>query len=207
MSKNAPHIYLDWNATAPPLESALEAMLAAARDAWGNPASVHAHGRAARASVEAAREAVAKLAGADPRDVVLTSGGTEANNLALRSLSRGSRGPDPARRVDEAGRPLDLPVLLTSRLEHPSVARVAEALEREGAARVRWLRVAGDGRLDLADLERALEEELRPALLALQSVNAETGVVQPVAEAAALARARGARVHVDAVQEWGKLAP
>src|SRR5262249_29158930 len=116
-------VYLDWNATTPPLPAVIEAMAAAAREAWGNPSSVHAFGRAARARVEDAREAVAKLAKSDPRDVVLTSGGTEANNLALRgAFARGAPG-----------------VLVTSRLEHPSVARVAEALEQEGRARVRWL--------------------------------------------------------------------
>src|SRR5436305_14257185 len=78
-------VYLDWNATTPPLASVLDAMRDAAREAWGNPASIHAHGRAARAHVEDARAAVAELAECDARDVVLTSGGTEANNLALRS--------------------------------------------------------------------------------------------------------------------------
>src|SRR5580658_4463955 len=128
-------VYLDWNATTPPLMAVVEAMVEAARDAWGNPSSVHAFGRAARRRVEDAREAVAALAQCDPRDVTLTSGGTEANNLALRSAF-GQR----------AG------ILVTSRLEHPSVTRVAEALEREGRARVRWLRVRGDGSLDLEDL-------------------------------------------------------
>src|SRR5215469_11580755 len=135
----ATRVYLDWNATTPPLPAVVEAMGAAARETWGNPSSVHAFGRAARARVEDAREAVAKLAKSDPRDVVLTSGGTEANNLALRSAFAGSSG-----------------VLVTSRLEHPSVAKVAEALEREGRARVRWLRVLPQGTIDLEDLERAL---------------------------------------------------
>src|ERR1700737_4073373 len=84
-------VYLDWNATTPPLREVVEAMAAAAREAWGNPGSVHAFGRAARARVEEAREAVAQLARCDARDVVLTSGGTEANNLALRSAFTGRR--------------------------------------------------------------------------------------------------------------------
>jgi cysteine desulfurase len=179
-------VYLDWNATTPPLPEAIEAMAVAAREAWGNPSSVHAFGRRARACVEDAREAVAALARCDPRDVVLTSGGTEANNLAVRSAFAAERG-----------------VLVTSRLEHPSVARVAEALEREGRARVRWLAVLPGGTIDLDDLARALSEgDVR--LLALQAVNAETGVVQPVREAAAMARRAGARVHVDAVQAFGR---
>jgi cysteine desulfurase len=179
--------YLDWNATTPPLDAVVEAMALAARRAWANPASIHADGRAARAFVEEAREAVASLAGVDARDVVLTSGGTEANNLALRSAF-----------AQEGG------VLVTSRLEHPSITRVAEAMEREGRARVRWLAVLEDGRVDLGDVERALAEP-DVVLLAIQAVNHETGVLQPVREAIALARARGVRVHVDAVQAFGKV--
>ncbi|HEX3346243.1 MAG TPA: cysteine desulfurase family protein [Polyangiaceae bacterium] len=179
-------VYLDWNATTPPLPEVVQAMADAAREAWGNPSSVHAFGRAARARVEDAREAVARLAGSDPRDVVLTSGGTEANNLALRSA------------FAEAGG-----VLVTSRLEHPSVAKVAEALEREGKTRVRWLRVLPGGAVDVEDLARALAEgDVR--LVALQAVNAETGVLQPVREAIAMAHRAGARVHVDTVQSFGR---
>ncbi len=185
-------LYLDWNATAPPLEAALAAMHDAARDAWGNPASVHAHGRAARARVEDAREAVGALAGADPRDVLFTSGGTEANNIALRSAFAGKRAADGA-------------VLVTSRLEHPSVTRVAEALEAEGAAQVRWVAVMGNGQIDLADLERALAAG-GAVLVAVQAVSSETGVIQPIAEVLAMARSRNVRVHVDAVQAWGKIA-
>ena len=188
-------VYLDWNATAPPLAECIEAMAACAKEAWGNPASIHAHGRSARARVEGAREAVAELAGVDPRDVVLTSGGTEANNLALRSAFA-----DPAKRPG---------ALLASRLEHPSVARVAEAIAREGGARLRTVAVRADGTIDLQDLARACEEEAGGVLLALQAVNHETGVIQPVDEAIAIVRARArgtALVHVDAVQAFGRLA-
>jgi cysteine desulfurase len=180
-------VYLDWNATTPPLPEVIAAMAAAASETWGNPASVHVVGRAARARVEEAREAVARLAHSDPRDVVLTSGGTEANNLALRSAFAQHKG-----------------VLVTSRLEHPSVARVAEALEQEGRARVRWVRARPDGLVDLDDLERACAEpEVR--LVAIQAVNPETGVVQPVRQAIALAKRAQAWVHVDAVQAFGRL--
>jgi cysteine desulfurase len=180
------HVYLDWNATTPPLPEVVAATAAAAREAWGNPSSVHATGRKARACVEDAREAVARLAGCDPRDVVFTSGGTEANNLAVRSAFTQAGG-----------------LLVTSRLEHPSVTRVAEALEREERARVRWVRVLPAGTLDLEDLERALSEgDIR--LVAVQAVNSETGVVQPVAEVVAAAGRAGVRVHVDAVQAFGR---
>jgi len=195
------NVYLDWNATAPPLEASLAAMREAEREAWANPSSVHAHGRAARARVEGARAAVAELSGADPRDVLLTSGGTEANNLAIRSAFAG--------RTDEAR------VLVTSRLEHPSVLRVAEALEREGLARVVWVRPLEDGRLDLEDLERALASGPGgpagippggPRLVTVQAVNPETGVIQAVGEVARLAHRHGALCHVDAVQAWGRVA-
>ncbi len=181
-------VYLDWNATTPPAPGVIDAMTAAAADAWANPASVHAFGRAARAVVEEAREAVARIGSCDPRDVVFTSGGTEANNLALRSAFAGERG-----------------VLVTSRLEHPSVARVAEALEREGKAQVYWARALPDGRVDVEDVARALARG-GVRLVAVQAVSSETGVVQPVGEILEAAKRAGARVHVDAVQAFGRMA-
>jgi cysteine desulfurase len=183
-----PRAYLDWNATTPPLPEVILAMQQAGADAWGNPSSVHAFGRRARALVEGARDAVARLGRCDPHDVVLTSGGTEANNLALRSAFAGG-----GRRV-----------LVTSRLEHPSVARVAEALEREGAAEVRWVRVLARGTIDLAHLEEVCAPgDVR--MIAVQAVNSETGVLQPVREVIALAKRAGALVHVDAVQAFGRI--
>jgi cysteine desulfurase len=196
-------VYLDWNATAPPLPAVLDAMRDAARDQWANPSSVHTEGRAARASVEEARAAVAALAACDVRDVLLTSGGTEANNLAIRSFFEDAPG-----------------TLLTSRLEHPSVTRVAEVLARRAAsateagaagAHVSWVPARDDGRIDLDALSRALAAcgEAR-VLIALQAVNHETGVIQPVDDVIALARARThaeTRVHVDAVQAWGRIEP
>ena len=124
-------IYLDWNSTTPPHPDVLRAMEAARELAWGNPASVHGAGRRARAALDDARASVAAVLGRDPRDVIFTSGGTEANNLAL-SAAR---------------------VLVTSRLEHPSVTRVAEERERSGAD-VRWLAVPPEGRIDPADVQR-----------------------------------------------------
>lgn len=186
-------VYLDWNATTPPLPEVVAAMTAAAGEAWGNPSSVHGHGRAARSRVEGAREAVAALAQVDLRDVFLVSGGTEANNIALRSafpLTVAGAAP---------------PWLVTSRLEHPSVTRVAEELVREGRARVRWLAVNADGTVDVADLRRALGEG-GVRLVAMQALNHETGVLQPTGDAARLARDHGALLHIDAVQAWGKVA-
>jgi cysteine desulfurase len=185
-------VYLDWNATTPPLAEAIDAMTLAARTAWANPSSVHGDGRHARTYVEDARSELAELTGYEARDVVLTSGGTEANNLALRSAFAGTK----------AGSKVG--TLVVARVEHPSVVRVAEALEREGLAKVRPLKVDAGGVISLADLEAALAEG-HVRLVAIQAVNQETGAIQPVAEAIALAHVRGVPVHVDAVQAYGRI--
>ena len=179
--------YLDWNATAPPLEAALVAMHEAGRIAWANPASVHGDGRRARRLVEEARAEVAALTGDNPRDVVLTSGGTEANNLAIRSAFSDVRG-----------------VLVLSRAEHPSVLRVAEALEREGVATLRWVPTGPGAVVAMEALERALAPG-DVALVALQAVNQETGALQPIADAIAACHSRNVRIHVDAVQAYGRV--
>ncbi len=175
-------IYLDWNATTPPLPEVLEAMHEAGLSAWGNPSSPHAEGREARAVVESAREAIAELCGVGARDVILTGGATEANNLALR----------------------DAPALVTSRLEHPSVVRVAEALEAQGRT-VRWLPVSASGEVSAADVRDALAGLAPGFVVALMAANHETGVVQPAAAVADAVQERGGRLHVDAVQAVGKL--
>jgi cysteine desulfurase len=186
-------VYLDWNATTPPHADVLGAMAAAAERAWANPSSLHAWGRAAKAAVEEARESVAELVGYAPRDVVLTSGGTEANNLALcRPFTNGTGG-------------LRHGSLITSRLEHPSVTSVAEALAHAGVTVV-WLPVPLSGRIDPEEIDRALEQKLpRPILLAVQAVNHETGVVQSIAAIVDIARRREVELHVDAVQAVGRL--
>jgi cysteine desulfurase len=178
----ATYVYLDWNATTPPLEAVVAVMAETARQAWGNPASVHGSGRRARDVVETAREEVALLVGASPRDVIFTSGGTEANNLALHRA----------------------PALVTSWLEHPSVTRVAEALEGEGRP-VRWLPIPPSGCLSPDALAEALVGLPEGALVAVAAANHETGVIQPLEALAEVARRAGARLHVDAVQAVGKL--
>jgi len=172
-----PPIYLDWNATTPPSQAVLQAMRDAA-GVWANPASVHALGRAARAVVEGARECLAEVLRVHPRDVVFTSGGTEANNLALHAA----------------------PLLVTSRLEHPSVVRLAEAL----GTSTRWLPVHPDGRVVPADVAGALQDAPPGTWVSVAAVNHETGVIQPIRELAELVHRRGARLHVDAVQALGK---
>jgi cysteine desulfurase len=140
-------IYLDHNATTPLRAEVLEAMTAALRDLPGNPSSVHAPGRAARAALEQARAEVAALIGAEAEEIVFTSGGTEGNDLAIRGLLRGRRERDPRA---GAGRHA-----ISTALEHPSVlgALAAEDLERA------WLPVSTDGEITAASLAAALRAE------------------------------------------------
>ncbi len=188
-------IYLDHNATTPPHPEVLEAMHEAARFAWANPSSVHRLGQRARAQLDRARQAVAALVGFHPRDVVLTSGGTEANNLALRH-------PFRSRVADEA--------LVLSRIEHPSVLRTAEALGAEGVS-IGWVEPRSEGDVRAADFIECIEQlesnGKRVRLVCLQAVNHETGVVQAVQEVAAALEERSCLLHVDAVQAVGKLPP
>ncbi|MGA7488780.1 MAG: cysteine desulfurase family protein [Xanthobacteraceae bacterium] len=180
-------LYFDWNATAPLRPQARAAMLAAL-DATGNPSSVHAEGRLARHLIEEARENVAALVGADPRNVVFTSGGTEANMLALAPTNAAAAAPLSDR-------------LLVSAIEHPSVL----AGGRFPPAAVERLEVTADGRLDLAALERRLALPAGRVLVSLMLANNETGVVQPVSAAARLIHAAGGLLHVDAVQGAGRI--
>jgi len=168
--------YLDHNATSPLRPAAFDAMVEALR-AGGNPSSVHGAGRKARAIVDRARREVASLVGALPAETIFTSGGTEANNLALSGAGR--------RRV------------LVSAIEHDSVRRAAPQAD--------ILPVDSDGVLDLAALERALAASAEPALVSVMLANNETGVLQPIADVVRLARAAGALVHCDAVQGAGKV--
>ena len=187
-------VYLDWNATTPPHPDVVAAMRDAASAAWANPSSLHAAGRTAKAVVEEAREAIAQLTGFCARDVLFTSGGTEANNLALVRLFLGPSG------LSASG------TCITSRLEHPSVVAVVEQLETRGVAAI-WLEVPPSGRVEPESVARALATTSFPCLVAVQAVNHETGVVQPVADIVAIARRAGAEVHVDAVQAAGRLPP
>ncbi len=168
--------YLDHNATSPLRPAAFDAMVEALR-AGGNPSSVHTAGRKARAIVDRARREVASLVGARATETIFTSGGTEANNLALAGAGR--------RRV------------LVSAIEHDSV--------RQAVPQAEILPVDGDGVLDLAALERALAASAEPALVSVMLANNEIGVLQPVAEIVRLAQAAGALVHCDAVQGAGKV--
>src|SRR5262245_55598985 len=182
-------IYLDWNATAP-LRPAARAAMVAALDQFGNPSSVHAEGRAARHLVETAREQVASLVGAEARNVIFTSGGTEANGLAL----------SPA--IERPGHKEPFARLLVSAIEHPSV-RVGGRFAPDS---VEEIVVTGDGVVDLTDLARRLGGSAKgPALVSIMHANNETGVLQPIAAAADLIHAAGGLLHVDAVQAAGRI--
>ncbi len=179
--------YLDWNATAPMREAA-KAAFAGAASHVGNPSSVHAEGRAARAVIELAREQVAALVGAEPGNVVFTASGTEANMLAL----------TPA--IETAGEKRPRSRLFLSAIEHASV-RAGGRFPRED---VEELPVCPDGRLDLTALAATIADTPRP-LVSLMLANNETGIVQPVAEAVAIVHAAGGFIHVDAVQAVGRI--
>lgn len=183
-----PRIYLDHNATTPLREEVVEAMTRILRDVFGNPSSAHALGAAARAELEVARERVAELVGFAADEIVFTAGATEANNTVLASLlAPGRTGPRE---------------LVIGATEHPSVMAAADRL---AAAGVKVTRIGVDplGRLDPADVAAALSAET--GLVSVLFANNETGVLQPVAEIAADARARGVAVHVDATQAFGKV--
>jgi cysteine desulfurase len=177
--------YLDYNATAPLRPEVREAIIAAL-ELYGNPSSVHAEGRAARATIEAARVKVAKLVGARTEDVIFTSGGTEANALAL------------AAQAGEAWH------CYMSAVEHPSVLSGGR-FYRETTTTIP---VSSDGVLDLDALARALEKH-RPGgwrpLVSLMAANNETGAIQPVAEAAKIVHYSGGLLHSDAVQAAGRI--
>lgn len=182
----ANRIYLDWNATAPLRPEARDAMMAAL-DTCGNPSSVHAEGRRSRMLVERARLAVANAVGATPQQVIFTSGGTEANVLALQPELRGAVSP-PHRR------------LLVSAVEHASVLAGGHFPERQ----VGIIPVTPSGLLDLEAL-RGLLDGQPPALVSVMLANNETGAIQPIGAIAELVHQAGGLLHVDAVQALGKI--
>ena len=179
-------VYLDWNATAP-LRPEARAAMAAAWDQLGNPSSVHVEGRHARRLVEEARSAVAGAIGALARNVVFTSGGTEANALALVPGLRAASG-QPVQR------------LVVSAIEHASVFSGG----RFTAEAISTVVVTKSGVVDLDHLRKLLDKG-SPALVSVMSANNETGAVQPVAEVAEIVHAAGSLLHVDAIQALGKI--
>lgn len=180
-------IYLDNNATTKPLPEVVEAMLPFLREEYANPSSMHRMGQQARHGVECAREAVAQLIRATPREIVFTSGGTESINLAIRG--------GVSARVGKKH-------VVTTAVEHSAVLRVMEELSTAGYT-VDYVGVDSDGKLDEAEWSAKLTDET--ALASVMFANNETGVVFDVARLASIAAERGVPVHVDAVQAAGKL--
>lgn len=186
--------YLDHAATTPMLEEALEAYVATAREV-GNASSLHAAGRCARRRVEESRERIAAVLGARPSEVIFTSGGTEADNLAVKGLFWARREADPARvRV------------VASSIEHHAVLDSVQWLERHEGAAVSWLPVDQAARLSVDQLRAELEargDEI--ALVTTMWANNEVGTVQPIAELAAVAAEYGVPLHTDAIQAVGQV--
>ncbi|HET6561302.1 MAG TPA: cysteine desulfurase family protein [Marmoricola sp.] len=187
-----PLVYLDHAATTPMLPEAVEAMTEQLRRT-GNASSLHGSGRAARRVVEESRERIAAVLGARPGEVVFTSGGTEADNLAVKGIYWTRRDQDPVRRR-----------VLTTEIEHHAVLDPVEWLEEREGATVEYLRVDHAGRLDLDHLRVGVERD--PGSVALVTVmwaNNEVGTLQPIEEVVAVAHAHGIPVHTDAVQAIG----
>ncbi|RAL20671.1 cysteine desulfurase NifS [Lujinxingia litoralis] len=181
-------LYLDHNATTPLREEVIDAMLPYLREHWGNPSSGHVYGRRAKQAVEEARAQVAGLLGASPDEIVFTSGGTEANHLAIwGAVTR----PGAGARI------------VTSCVEHPAVARPLAVLEEEGAE-VHRLGVDALGQVCPQQAREALKGGAE--LLTVMHANNETGVLQPIGELAEYAHRAGALVHSDAAQSVGKVA-
>jgi len=180
-------IYLDHNATTPLLPEVVDAMLPYLAVHFGNPSSGHPYGLRARAAVDRARDQVAAFLGCDADEVVFTSGGTEANNLAIRGVIEAC--PDRTQ-------------VVTTIIEHPATARPASWLERHGRRVVR-LGVDTDGRARLDEARAVIDRNT--ALVTVMHSNNETGVLQPVAELVRLGHAAGAVVHTDAAQSLGKV--
>jgi cysteine desulfurase len=182
-------IYLDYQATTPTDERVVQAMLPYFTEKFGNPHSTsHVYGWEAEEAVEVARGQVASLIGADAKEIVFTSGATEANNMALRGVIGFL-----------AGRKSHIVTCVT---EHMCVLETARTLEREGA-KVTYLPVGPDGLIDLAKLEAAITDDT--ALVSIMAVHNEIGVVQPIAEIGAICRARKVLFHTDAAQAVGKI--
>ena len=182
-------IYLDHNATTPVSPPVADATARALREVFGNPSSVHAYGQEAKTVLDEARSAVARLIGAEPTEIVFTSGGSESNNLAIRGVAEAAAG---------AGRHR----LVAGAIEHEAVLRTLKALDGNGRTTT-LVGVDERGVVTPEELSEALTDDT--ALVSVMHANNEIGTIQPVAELAALAHERGAVVHTDAVQSVGKI--
>ncbi|MAS92639.1 MAG: cysteine desulfurase NifS [Verrucomicrobiales bacterium] len=182
-------VYLDSNATSQVHPEVVEAMMPYLKEAWHNPSSGYRAGRDVKAAVGRAREQVAELIGAKPSEIVFTGCGTESNNMAIKSLAR------------EIGRKASK--VLVSEIEHSAVLRPTDAMAAVGFD-VERVGVDTEGRLDLEDFQNRLDSSV-PGFISIMWANNETGVVQPISEATALAKEAGWWVHTDAIQAAGKV--
>jgi cysteine desulfurase len=182
-------IYLDYNATTPLCDPAREAMLPYLDRLFGNPSSVHAAGREARAAIDNARDKLAALLRVKPNEIIFTSGGTESCNLAVFGLARS--------RTQRGGH------VISARTEHHAVLNAIEHLEKHEGFEVTWLNVSRDGIIDLDQLAAAIRPETR--LVSIMTANNETGVIQPMREISSICRERAVLLHSDMVQSFGKI--
>jgi cysteine desulfurase len=183
-----PRIYLDNSATTRVDELVLDAMLPCFRESFGNASSVHIFGQEARAVVEDSRRSVAELLGADTREIVFTSGGTESDNSALWGVFRSGYRPGNH--------------IITTKIEHPAILATCKAMESAGAE-ITYVPVDSSGRVDPAAIEGAIRDTT--LLISVMHANNETGVIQPIEDISKVARQRGIVLHTDAVQSVGKI--
>ncbi len=182
-------VYLDYNATSPMETEVLDGMLPYLRTGFGNPSSLHAFGRVAREAVHNARSQVAEAVGCQSSQVIFTSGGSEANNLFIKGAA-GYLKPG---------------TIAISSIEHPSIVKPAASLIRAGWL-LRKISVDAEGLLDISDAESALSSPSSPScMVSVMLANNETGVIQDVSKVAEITRSRGAWMHTDAVQAFGKI--
>jgi cysteine desulfurase len=190
-------IYLDYNATTPLCDAAREAMLPYLNRHFGNPSSVHAAGREARAAVDDARDKIAALLHAKPGEIIFNSGATESCNLGLLGLARSrSASGLPAVASAKAGH------IISNKAEHHAVMHAAEYLENHEGFEVTWLNVSKTGMVDLDQLADSIRPDTK--LVSIMTANNETGVIQPMREISRICRERGVLLHSDMVQAFGK---
>jgi cysteine desulfurase len=182
-------IYLDYNATTPLCDEARAAILPYLSQYFGNPSSVHAAGREARAAIDNARDNLAALLKIKPNELIFTSGGTESCNLAVLGLARCHH--------SRCGH------VISNKAEHHAVLNALEHLEKHEGFEITWLNVSEDGLVDLDQLAKSIRPETR--LVSIMTANNETGVVQPMREISEVCRARGVLLHSDMVQSFGKI--
>ena len=182
-------IYLDYNATTPLCDAAREAMLPYLGRHFGNPSSVHAAGRDARAAIDNARDKLAALLRVKPHELIFTSGGTESCNLVVLGLARN--------RSSRAAH------IISAKTEHHAVLNAVEHLEKHENVEVTWLNVARDGIVDLDQLSKSIRPDTR--LVSIMAANNETGVIQPMRKISQICRKHGVLLHTDMVQAFGKM--